>query len=158
MSKVCAFFGHREIPAGLEKPLEEQIRKAIIEDSITSFWVGGYGQFDSLASHAVHKLKQEFPEIELLLILAYLPTEGQKIPSIYDGSIYPEGLELIPKRFALSKRNAWMAKNCDMAICYVKNSFGGANESVRYAQGLGVPIINLADQTFLPRNKNLPIR
>ena len=78
MSKVCAFFGHREIPAGLKKPLEEQICKAIIEDSITSFWVGGYGQFDSLAAHTVHKLKQEFPEIELLLVLAYLPTGGAK--------------------------------------------------------------------------------
>lgn len=143
MSKVCAFFGHREILAGLEKPLEEQIRKAIIEDSITSFWVGGYGQFDSLAAHTVHKLKQEFPEIELLLVLAYLPTGGQKVPTIYDGSMYPESLELVPKRFAISKRNAWMAKNCDMVICYVKNSFGGACEALKAASGK--EILNLSE-------------
>ncbi len=142
MRKVCAFFGHREIPAGLETALYEQIRNVITEQGITSFWVGGYGQFDSLAAHTVHKLKQEFPEIELLLVLAYLPTEGQKIPAIYDGSVYPEGLELVPKRFAISKRNAWMAKNCDMAICYVKNSFGGAYEALKYASGKKV--INLS--------------
>ena len=135
----------------MEKPLEEQIHKAIIEDSITSFWVGGYGQFDSLAAHTVHKLKQEFPEIELLLVLAYLPGAGQTIPSIYDGSMYPEGLELVPKRFAISKRNAWMAKNCDMVICYVKNSFGGAYESVRHAKVKGVQAINLVDHSFTSR-------
>lgn len=151
MSKICAFFGHREIPAGLEPVLYEQIRKAIIEDSITSFWVGGYGQFDSLAAHTVHKLKQEFPEIELLLVLAYLPGAGHTIPSIYDGSMYPEGLELVPKRFAISKRNVWMAKNCDMVICYVKNSFGGAYESVRHAKEKGVQAINLVDHSFTSR-------
>lgn len=129
----------------IEHLFKEQIRKTIIEDSITSFWVGGYGQFDSLAAHTVHKLKQEFPEIELLLVLAYLPGEGQKVPTIYDGSIYPEGLELVPKRFAISKRNVWMAKNCDMAICYVRNSFGGAYEAMHYVERASNIIINLAD-------------
>lgn len=143
MHKTCVFFGHREIPAGLECLLEEQIRKAIIDFGVTTFWVGGYGRFDSLAAHTVHKLKQEFPEIELLLVLAYLPTEGQKVPTIYDDSIYPEGLELVPKRFAISRRNAWMAKNCDMAICYVKNSFGGAYEATKAAAGKN--IINLSE-------------
>ena len=142
MRKVCAFFGHRDIPAGLEIALYEQIRKAVAERGVTTFWVGGYGRFDALAAHTVHRVKQEFPNIELLLILAYLPAEGQQLPDLYDGSVYPEGLELVPKRFAISKRNIWMAKNCDMVICYVRNSFGGAYEAVKAVSGK--EIINLS--------------
>ena len=142
MRKVCAFFGHRDIPAGLEIALYEQVRRAVTECGVTTFWVGGYGRFDALAAQTVKRLKQEFPNIELLLILPYLPAVGQRIPALYDGSVYPEGLELVPKRYAISKRNIWMAKNCDMVICYIRNSFGGAYEAVKAASEK--EIINLS--------------
>ncbi len=41
-------------------------------------------------------------------------------------TIYPEGLEVVPPKFAVSKRNAWMLERCEYVITYVKFNFGGA--------------------------------
>lgn len=43
-------------------------------------------------------------------------TGEQVLSDIYDAMIYLEGLENVPKRFAISRRNQWMAQNCDMSI------------------------------------------
>jgi hypothetical protein len=141
MDRVCAFFGHRELEGNISAALESAIRKAIGEQGINVFWCGGYGAFDSSAAHAVKQL--EFPQIKLLRILAYLPKEKESIPAVYDGSIYPEGLETVPRRFAISRRNQWMAQNCDMAITYVNRDFGGAYNAWKQAKRAGKQVINL---------------
>ena len=120
------FFGHRVVYEDITIELHEAIRKAIEEYGVTTFWCGGYGAFDEKAAGAVFRIKQRYPEIELLLIRAYLPKQRDQLPEIYDGSIYPEGLENVPKRFAISHRNQWMATNCDMVIAYIKHGYGGA--------------------------------
>ena len=56
---------------------------------------------------------------------------GEKLPEYCDASIYPEGLEDVPKRFAVSRRNMWMARNCDMAITYIEHDWGGAYQAYR---------------------------
>lgn len=142
MGKVCAFFGHREIWSDISQPLEQAIRVAIA-DGATMFWVGGYGAFDSNAAGCVRRLKKEYPHISLHLILAYLPTKKDPLEDMYDSTIYPEGLELVPKRFAISKRNQWIVKNCDMVITFVNHEYGGASSAYRLAKRLGLSIINL---------------
>ena len=144
MSKVCAFFGHRDVWADISEPLEQAIRIAVAE-GVTDFWVGGYGSFDSYAAGSVRRLKKDFPEISLHLILAYLPTEKDPLADNYDSSIYPEGLELVPQRFAISKRNQWIVNNCDMVIAYVRNTYGGAYTAVQSAKRKGRYIINIAE-------------
>ena len=144
MSKVCAFFGHRDVWADISEPLEQAIRIAVAE-GVTDFWVGGYGSFDSYAAGSVRRLKKDFPEISLHLILAYLPTEKDPLADNYDSMIYPEGLELVPQRFAISKRNQWIVNNCDMVIAYVRNTYGGAYTAYQYACKKGLPTINLAE-------------
>lgn len=144
MNRICAFFGHREIWQDISGQLEQAIRTVITENNITTFWVGGYGQFDSRAEGIVRRLKKEFPHIALILILAYLPTDKNPSSDIYDDTIYPEGLELVPKRFAISKRNQWIANNCDMIIACVQRDYGGAYTACKYAEGKGKPIINIA--------------
>ena len=142
MSKVCAFFGHREIWSDISEPLEQAIRTAIA-DGTTVFWVGGYGAFDSYATGCVRRLKKEFPQISLHLILAYLPTKKDPLADTYDSTIYPEGLELVPKRFAISKRNQWIVCNCDMVICYIGHCYGGAYSAYALARKSKKKIINL---------------
>lgn len=134
MERVCAFFGHREIWKDISVPLEEAVRMAITDYGITNFWVGGYGQFDSCAAGCVRRLKREFPNVRLQLVLAYLPMGEDPLTSSYDSTIYPEGLELVPKRFAISKRNQWMANYCDIAIAYVNQAYGGAYQGYRTAK------------------------
>ena len=126
VKKSCAFFGHRTLESDLTRHLEKAINTMIQEYRITTFWCGGYGAFDKKAARAVYQIREEQPEIELVLVRAYLPKPGEELSDIYDGSIYPEGLETVPKRFAISRRNQWMAKNCDTAITYVNHTYGGA--------------------------------
>lgn len=143
MGSVCAFFGHRDVACC--NGLDEAIRRAILKYGVDTFWVGGYGSFDRLAAGCVQRLKREYPRIRLLLIRAYLPRPGETLAKCYDSSIYPEGLETAPQRFAISHRNHWMADHCDMAITYVMHSYGGAYQAYRAAVKREVPVINLAD-------------
>ena len=46
---------------------------------------------------------------------------------------------------AIGERNKWLAENCDMMIVYIKRDYGGAYKCYKYAQELGVPIMNIAD-------------
>ena len=144
MPKICVFFGHRDLTSSLAVPLDCAIRHAILEHGITHFWYGGHGNFDRMAARAVEKLQPSFPDIRLELVRAYMPgkTDLECLP--YDTSIYPDGLEFVPQRFAISHRNRWMAQRCDLVICYVERSYGGAYEACRQAQRRGVPILNLA--------------
>ena len=142
MGKVCAFFEHREVWENLDAPLDDAIRKAVLEYGVTEFWNGGYGKFDSLSAAAVNRAKRDWPQLQLIRVYAYLPRE--KLSDLYDGSIYPEGLETGLQRFAISKRNIWIARNCDMVICYVRNEYGGAYEACRTAARAGKPILNLS--------------
>lgn len=141
---ICAFFGHRDIACC--DALDDTIRRAISEYDADTFWVGGYGGFDRLAAGSVCRVKQEHPHIRLLLIRAYLPRQGETLAECYDSSIYPEGLETVPQRFAISRRNHWMVDHCDMAITYVSHSYGGAYQAYRGVIKRGVPVINLAYQ------------
>ena len=142
MDKVCAFFGHKDIWTDISQPLEQAIRVAIA-DGATMFWVGGYGVFDSNAAGCVRRLKKEYPHISLHLILAYLPLKKDPLEDMYDSTIYPEGLELVPKRFAISKRNQWIVKNCDMVIGYVNHCDGGAYAAFSLAKRAGRITVNL---------------
>ena len=44
MAKICAFFGHRNIPDNLEPRLLELVERVIVDHHITEFWNGGYGE------------------------------------------------------------------------------------------------------------------
>lgn len=102
-----------------------------IEKGASTFYLGGYGQFDLLAVSILRKLKKEYPHINIILILAYLNQKYEK--NLYDSTIYPE-LETVPKRFAILKRNEFMIENSDIIIAYVKHSWGGAAKSLEYGK------------------------
>lgn len=127
--KICAFFGHRTVHENILERLNDAIITAIEDYGVKTFWCGGYGAFDLMAARAVHDLKTEYPDIEVILVRAYMPKDGEKLSDIYDDSIYPAGLETVPYRFAISRRNRWMAKKCDMAITYINHTYGGAYQA-----------------------------
>ena len=123
MGNICAFFGHREIYHDLQIPMEAAIIEAI-DQGYDTFWCGGYGAFDLCAAGTVHRLKKQYPQIQSVLILAYFPKHP--LLEIYDYSIFPEGLEMGPTRFAINQRNRWIIQNCHSSICYVNHAYGGA--------------------------------
>ena len=150
MSKICVFFGHRTASSKIVESLKQQIRRLVLEEGIKVFWVGGYGDFDMYAASAVRTIKSELPDegIELDLIYAYLPSPTAKEQQayqakLYDGTIYPEGVEIGPPKFAITRRNRWMVENCDIVLAFINRDSGGAYTAVKVANRKGKRIINL---------------
>ena len=121
------------------------ITQHLIEQGVTVFYLGGYGEFDSLAASILRKQKKQYPQIELILVQAYLNT-GRNTCG-YDATIYPP-LETVPHRYAISYRNRWMVENADIVVSYVLRDWGGAAATLKYAKrkkksATGIPPMTL---------------
>ena len=145
MGKICAFFGHRDAPLALESSIEKQVRKLITEENVDTFWIGGYGNFDSLATKVLNKLQKDFPHISIILIIAY-PRQLHQYDKVFpfDSFDYPPEVESAPYKFAISARNRYMAKNTDFVIAYINREYGGAYDAFQYTKRLKKNIINLS--------------
>ena len=49
-------------------------------------------------------------------------------------TILPEGIENVPKRFAISWRNKWMINQSDYVVTYVTRTVGGAAQFKHFAE------------------------
>ena len=136
---IVTFCGHSQISHSeeVEKWLYA-ITKKLIDQGATTFYLGGYGEFDSLAASVLRMQKKRYPQIELVLVLAYLNT-GRNT-SAYDSTVYPP-LETVPRRFAISHRNRWMVESADVVVAYVLHDWGGAATTLRYAKQKKKPVI-----------------
>lgn len=118
----------------------------IAEYGVNVFYVGNNGQFDHLVAAVLRELKSRDPQILFSIVLAYLPERETKYNQLSETeTIYPEGLEYTPPRFAISKRNQWMVQQSDYVIAYVEHPFGGAAQFAEYARKKHKTVINLAD-------------
>ena len=141
-SKTCCFIGHREVTHDIRANLKEQIEKLIREGMADNFLVGHQGQFDSMVYSVLKELKAKYSQIRYTVVLAYMPDE--KIVGQYgDDTLYPDGLETVPKRFAISKRNEWLVTHSDYMICYVYKITGGAVKVREMAEKRGVKVVDL---------------
>ncbi|MBQ7095915.1 MAG: hypothetical protein IJN80_05655 [Clostridia bacterium] len=104
------------------------------------FYVGNQGNFDRMVRKVLKQLQLIYPHISYYVVLAYLPCSFQEG---YGDTIYPDGLERIPPRFAIDKRNRWMLDRCDYVITYVEYPFGGAAKFKALAEKRGKTVINL---------------
>lgn len=126
------FCGHKEVAdrEDVEKWVY-MVCRDMVHKGANEFYLGGYGGFDCLCADFLRELKKEQPHIRRILVLPYLngsmPAEG------YDATVYPP-LESVPRRFAISRRNEWMVRECDAVIAYVAHSWGGAAKTLKYAK------------------------
>ena len=141
---TVTFCGHAQISQSekIEKWLYDVTQK-LIEQGATTFYLGGYGAFDSLAASVLREQKKWHPQIELILVLAYLNTGRDT--SGYDSTVYPP-LETVPRRFAISHRNRWMVESADVVVAYVLHEWGGAATTLRYAKQKKKQIISYRDE------------
>ena len=58
-------------------------------------------------------------------------------------TVYPEGLENVPKRFAIYARNKWMIEKSDFVVTCVNRSFGGAAQFKEFAIKRGKTVVEL---------------
>lgn len=63
------------------------VTERLILQGATTFYLGGYGEFDSLAASVLREHKKRYSQVELVLALAYFPSA--KETSGYDATVYP---------------------------------------------------------------------
>ena len=132
---ICFFIGHRDTPASILPKLREAVERHITEYGVNEFVVGKYGGFDSLAAQAVREAKQRHPRIRLTLLLPYYdPHKTIELPSGFDGSLYPDGLEHAPRRAAIVRANQYMVCHSDYLIAYDAGRIGNTRKLVEYAR------------------------
>ncbi len=136
---VCTFFGHKDAPDAIYPVLEKTISELMQKYPGIQFYVGHNGNFDRLVRRALKTLSAPYA-----VVLAYLPTRRDEILYRGEDTLYPEGLETVPRRFAISHRNTWLVKNSDMVIAYISHTASRAAEFVRYAERRGKIVINIA--------------
>ena len=119
---TVTFFGHRDTPKETEPALRLTLIDLIENKNATVFYVGNHGNFDAMVRRQLEDLSKTYP-IKYYVILAYMPSKKDE-PD--EHTILPEGIETVPRRFAINYRNKWMLNNSDIVVTYVTRNFGGA--------------------------------
>jgi len=151
MSKKCFFTGHRDTPGTVRPLLLEAINRHIVEYGVTEFYVGGHGAFDSMAAGVLAEMKRKYPFIWNCLVLAYHPSLRQVVlPTGFDHSLFPEGQELSPPKYAIPTLNRLMVQEAGYLIAYVRMITDGSYKLMQYAMAREkrkqLIITNLAEQ------------
>ena len=144
MNHACTFFGHRDCPSDIRNRLKETLIDLIENHGVNFFYIGNQGQFDTMVCNIVREMKTVYPEIEYTVVLAYMP-QGTSEYEDYSDTMLPEGIERVPKRFAISWRNNWMLDHADYVVTYITHSWGGAAQFAQKAQRKGKAVYNLAN-------------
>ena len=148
LGKRCVFFGHRWISLSEQEKtlLQNTVIDLITNEGVTDFIFGGYGSFDSIAYQTVSEIKKQYPNIRRIRALAYFPRDKEdtdRLNRLYDFVFLPEGTEIGPQRYAITRRNRTLAKECDFMICYVMSNSGGAYTAMKTAKANGKKVINI---------------
>lgn len=150
---TCCFTGHRklykparEISAELDKIVREMYSRGF-----RNFCCGGAVGFDTLAEKAVLALREECPDVRLVLIL---PCHDQtKKWNPRDVMVYEEILSLADEiiytsehftPFCMHVRNRRLIDESSVCIAYLFTDSGGTASTVNYATQQGIEIIKIA--------------
>lgn len=141
---ACTFFGHRDCPASIRSSLRAVLIHLIEIEGVTSFFVGNQGAFDAAAQSVLRDLQSQYPAITCTVVLAYMPRQPEN-----DGlaTMLPEGIEKVPKRFAISWRNRWMLDHADYVVTYVTHAWGGAAQFATRARKQGKRVYPLGEES-----------
>ena len=140
---TVTFFGHKDTPKNIEPTLRTTLVDLIENHDATEFYVGNNGNFDTMVRRQLENLSQTYP-ITYNIVLAYIPTKKSEYDD-YTNTILPEGIETIPKRFAISYRNKWMLEQADTIVSYVIRTYGGAAQFKEMAEKQGKTVIELSE-------------
>lgn len=138
----CTFFGHRECPDSLKSQLQEVLIDLITNHNIDMFYVGNQGRLDAIVRGVLRELKNEYPQINYAVVLAYMPGK-QTAYENYSDTMLPEGIESVHPRYAISWRNNWMLRQSDYVVTYITHAWGSAAQYAAKAARQGKIVINL---------------
>ena len=121
---TCTFFRHRYVPQKIEPTLRSTLIDLIENQDVNLFYVGNHGEFDAMVRRVLRELSTKYP-ISYNVVLAYIPYKRNEFDTAdYSDTILPEGIETVPKRFAINYRNKWMIEQSDFVVTYVVHDGG----------------------------------
>ena len=138
---TVSFFGHRYIEnlSDVESKLEAIILNLIDNHRHINFLVGKNGEFDTIVSSTIKRIKKgmDINAISHILVLPYdsvLFRKNEK--NFYD---YYDEIEICRKsdlahfKKAIQVRNREMIDRSDLCVFFVQKKLGGAYKSFKYA-------------------------
>ena len=89
-------------------------------------------------------LVSAYPHIRYAVVLERLPSKRDEFDTHdYSDTMFPEGIETVLPRFAISWRNKWMLKQSDYVVTYITHYWGSAAQFAELAERQRKVIINL---------------
>ncbi len=138
---TVTFFGHRDAPKEIEPTLRTTLINLIEQENARDFYVGNNGSFDAMVRRQLEDLSKAY-KINFAVVLAYLPGDRREHDDLAN-TVYPEGIESVPKRFAISWRNKWMLRQSDTVITYTTHPSSGAYEFEQLALKQGKMVMSI---------------
>ena len=148
--KTVCFTGHREIiHKHLEKRLDE-IVTSLAEAGYLYFGTGGAKGFDYIAAKSVLRVKENYPEIKLIIVLPCSDYYDRWMND--DKSSYYEILNKAHKvkvmsdhyyRGCMQVRNKHLADNSSVCVNYLYKKEGGTAFTVEYARKKGLTLVSV---------------
>lgn len=147
-----SFFGHRKVEGIniVDRKIYELICECIRRQDYVEFLVGRDGDFDQIVSSAIIRAKRniDFGNVTHILVMPYKKAEFNNNKKAYEE--YYDAVEICEKssgafpKAAIKIRNRCMIDRSDLCVFYVNKNNGGAWKSMKYAESVGKPYINIA--------------
>lgn len=153
-NETCCFTGHRKIPPEERAGITDRLERVIVslyQQGIRAYEAGGALGFDALAASTVIRLRRDYPDMKLILVLpcqtqtrGWRPedvTEYERIKAQADEVFYTAQQYT---RGCMHKRNRYMVDHSGVCVCYLIRDSGGTAYTVGYAKKQGLEIVNIA--------------
>ena len=155
-NKTCCFTGHRNIPENEKEIIKEKLKNILhelISKGVIWYGNGAARGFDLLAAQTVLEMKQEYPQIRLILVLPCM-NQTTKWYDKAEIALYNDILKQADKVVCLHEhyadgcmleRNRYLVDNSGYCVCYLSSNVGGTAYTVRYAERQTLQIFNIAN-------------
>ena len=149
--RTCTFFGHRRCSQSISNEVKACIVDLIKNKGVDLFYVGNNGAFDCLVRDILMELESVY-DIKYYVVLAYMPGKSEPFSNFdWRISLYPDGLEKVPPKFAIDWRNKWMLKQSEFVVVFIEKFPSNALKYAEMAAKKGKKIISLGKSKYFER-------
>lgn len=139
-----SLIGHRYIErfGEIEEHLQQVVADLIKTKEYVEFFIGRNGDFDILAASVIKRAQEKHGKDNnsLILVIPYPIADLEYMEKYYDEIWYPDELQGVHYKSAITKRNEWFVDHSDMLIAYATKDQGGAYECMKKAQQKGIKV------------------
>ena len=151
--QTCCFTSHRELPPEEQAEIASRLERVVVslyQKGIRAYEVGSALGFDTLAVRAVLRLRENYTNMKLILVLSCLTqtrgwkpediAEYERIKAQADKVVYTSQQYT---RGCMHKRNRYLVDHSSVCICYLTKESRGTAYTVNYAKKQGLKVINI---------------